>query len=302
VLRGTLDARLQGAAEARLAAMLAGPGQRAGATQGAVVVMDAADGAVRALVGGIPYGPGAYDRATLARRQPGSAFKPFVWLAALEHGARPDDLVLDAPLRIGDWAPQDFEPGWRGEVSLEQALALSLNTASVRLMQRAGGPRAVAAVARRLGIADRLPDVPALALGTGEVGLLELTAAYAPFFNGGSLVAPHGVAAATVDGDPVSVPVAAPRAVVDPDLAAMMARMLAAVVRDGTGRAAALPGRLVAGKTGTTQDSRDAWFVGCVDGRLIGVWIGRDDAAPMRGVMGGGLPAALFRQIAGVLR
>ena len=302
VLRGTLDSRLQSAAQTRLAALLDGPGQRAGAGQGAVVVLDDASGAVRALVGGRSYGPGAFDRATLARRQPGSAFKPFVWLAALEHGARPDDTVLDGPLRIGNWSPQDFEPGWRGEVTLQQALALSLNTASVRLMQRAGGADVVADVAHRLGIADRLPSVPALALGTGEVGLLELTAAYAPFFNGGHRVTPHGIEAASIDRQPAAVPPAEARAVVDPDLAEMMVRMMTEVVRTGTGRAAALPGRQVAGKTGTTQDNRDAWFVGALDGRLIGVWIGNDDGTPMRGVMGGGLPAILFRQIAAALR
>ena len=298
ILRATLDGRLQSTAEARLAALLAGPGRAARATEGAVVVLDADSGAVRALVGGGTYGAGAYDRATLARRQPGSAFKPFVWLAALEHGRRPEDTVLDGPLRIGDWEPQDFEPGWRGEVTLERALALSLNTAAVRLEQFAGGPQAVADVAHRLGVADRLPDVPALALGTGEVGLLEMTAAYATFFNGGKRVTPYAIEAATIDHDRAVVPPPAPRAVVDPDLAAMMVRMMGAVVREGTGRAAAIPGRSVAGKTGTTQDNRDAWFIGAVGNRVVGVWIGNDDGSPMRGVMGGGLPALLFRQIA----
>jgi penicillin-binding protein 1A len=129
-----------------------------------------------------------------------------------------------------------------------------------------------------------------------------LTASYASFFNGGSRVAPHGIEAATLDREPLTLAAPERRAVVDPDLAAMMARMLTAVVACGTGRAAALPGRQVAGKTGTTQDNRDAWFIGCVDGRLIGVWIGNDDGMPMRGVMGGGLPATLFRQVAGALR
>jgi penicillin-binding protein 1A len=302
VLRATLDGRLQATAEARVEALLAGSGKRAGASQAAVVVLDADTGAVRALVGGRNYGAGAYDRATIARRQPGSSFKAFVWLAALEHGMRPDDTVLDAPLNIGGWSPQDFEPGWRGQVTLTQALAQSLNTASVRLMQRAGGPDAVAAVAHRLGITDKLPDVPALALGTGEVGLMEMTAAYATFFNGGRLVAPHGIASVSIDHQSTTVEVPETRAVVDPDLAAMMVRMMTAVVRDGTGRAAALPGRLVAGKTGTTQDNRDAWFIGAVDGRVIGVWIGNDDNTPMKGVMGGGLPAVLFRQIAAAVK
>jgi penicillin-binding protein 1A len=302
VLRSTLDSRLQSIVETRLDALLAGPGVRVGATQAAAVVLDAATGAVRAMVGGRNYADGAYNRATLARRQPGSAFKAFVWLAALQHGLRPDDTVLDAPLRIGNWSPVDFEPGFRGEVTLEQALALSLNTCSVRLEMQVGGPAKVAATAHLLGITDKLPDLPSLALGTGEVGLLEMTAAYATFFNGGHLVTPHAILSATADRKPVPVAWPAPRPVIDPDHAAMMVRMMAAVVRSGTGRGAALPGRTVAGKTGTTQDNRDAWFIGSVDGHVIGVWFGNDDGAPMRGVMGGGLPATLFREIGAVVR
>jgi penicillin-binding protein 1A len=303
VLHSTLDSRLQSVVEARLRAVLDGPGVRANAHEGAVVVLDSATGAVRAMAGGRDYEQGGYNRATLARRQPGSSFKPFVWLNALEHGARPDDLVLDAPLRIGDWSPVDFEPGWRGEVSLEQALALSLNTAAVRLEMQYGGPPAVASVAHRLGVGGKLPSLPSLALGTGEVGLLEMTSAYASFFNGGRAVTPHAILSATADGKRVPVAWAAPRQVMDPDVAAMMVRMMAAVVRrGGTGQAAAVPGRFVAGKTGTTQDNRDAWFIGGVDGRVIGVWVGTDDSTPMRGVMGGGLPAVLFRQVASALK
>jgi penicillin-binding protein 1A len=173
-------------------------------------------------------------------------------------------------------------------VTLEEALAQSVNTASVRLLLKAGGPRAVAATAARLGIADRLPDNASLALGTGEVGLMELTAAYAPFFNGGNRVVPHGLD---------RVPHPAER-VIDPAYASMMARMLASVVNRGTGRAAAVPGRIVAGKTGTTQDFRDAWFIGSVRGALIGVWLGNDDNQPTKAVTGGGLPARLFHDIA----
>ena len=302
VLRSTLDARLQTTVEARLRAALDGPGVRANAHEGAVVVLDAFNGAVRAMAGGRDYEQGAYNRATLARRQPGSAFKPFVWLNALEHGARPDDQVLDGPLRIGTWSPEDFEPGWRGEVSLEQALALSLNTAAVRLEMQYGGPAAVAGVAHRLGVSGTLPDLPSLALGTGEVSLLDMATAYAAFFNGGRTITPHAILSGSADGKPVAIAWPEARPAIDPDLAAMMVRMMAAVVRrGGTGAAAAVPGRFVAGKTGTTQDNRDAWFIGGVDGRIIAVWVGNDDSTPMRGVMGGGLPAMIFRQIAATL-
>ncbi len=296
-VRTTLDPRLQSLAEARLAVLLDGPGAKAGATEGAVVVMDAATGAVRALVGGRDFRAGSYNRAVAARRQPGSAFKPFVWLAALEHGETPDTTVLDAPLRLGAWSPADFELPYRGDVTLEDALAGSLNTAAVRLEMRSGGPAAVAEVARRLGIADRLPETPSLALGTGEVSLLEMSAAYATLLNGGLSVAPVAIESGRADARPLAIPHAPPRQAVDPDHAADMVRMMRAVVARGTGRAAAIPGRAVAGKTGTTQDSRDAWFIGAVGATVVGVWIGNDDDHPMRGVTGGSLPARLFHEI-----
>jgi penicillin-binding protein 1A len=288
VLRTTLDNRYQAVAENRLSALLDGPGVAANVGEGAVVILDTATGAVRAMVGGRSFRTSPYNRAVLARRQPGSAFKPFVWLTALETGMTPDDTVLDAPIRVGNWSPADFERRYLGEITLEEALAQSINTASVRLLLRSGGAKAVAATAARLGIADRLPKEASLALGTGEVGLLELTAAYAPFFNGGNRVVPFGL-----DRTPHQ-----PERVIDPTVAAMMARMLGAVVSHGTGRAAAVAGHVVAGKTGTTQDFRDAWFVGSVKGVLIGVWFGNDDNQPMKGVTGGDLPARLFHDIA----
>ncbi len=302
VLHTTLDTRLQAAVEARLTATLDGPGAAAGVGQGAVVALDVATGAVRAMVGGRDWRASPYNRATSARRQPGSVFKPIVWLTALEHGMRPDDSVLDGPLRIGGWAPQNFDGTFHGSVTLEEALAQSLNTASVRLMQQAGGPRAVAAVAHRLGIADSLPEDLSLALGTGEVGLLELSQAYATLFNGGRAVTAQAIDSIEADRRTVPVPRPSQERVVDPDLAAMMVRMMAAVVSRGSGRAAAIPGRLVAGKTGTTQDFRDAWFIGAVGGTVIGVWLGNDDGRPMRSVTGSGLPARLFRELALELR
>jgi penicillin-binding protein 1A len=297
-VRTTLDERLQTTAEQRLMALLDGPGAAAGVSQGAVIALDAATGAVRAMVGGRDYRQSSYNRAVLARRQPGSAFKPFTWLAALEKGVRPDDTVLDGPIRVGNWSPADFERRYLGDITVEEALAQSINTSAVRLLLQAGGPRAVAAVAARLGIADKLPNDASLALGTGEVGLLELSSAYAAFFNGGTRVAPFGIETLQADGRAVDAARSPPRSVIDPDLAGMMVRMMTAVVTRGTGRAAAVPGHLVAGKTGTTQDYRDAWFIGCIDGEIIGVWLGNDDNRPMKSVQGGGLPARLFHDIA----
>jgi penicillin-binding protein 1A len=301
-VRTTLEPHLQAIAESRLAGILAGPGAAAGVTQGAVVALDANSGAVRAMVGGSSYHESSYNRAVLARRQPGSAFKPFVWLAALEQGDTPDSTVLDAPLHIGNWRPLNFDRQFRGEITLEAALTQSINTAAVRLLLKAGGPRVVARIAARLGIADKLPDDPSLALGTGEVGLLELSAAYAAFFNGGHRVVPYGITQIETGGTMIDVPRPAPEQVISPEHAAMMARMMAAVVSRGTGHAAALPDHLVAGKTGTTQDYRDAWFIGWTDHEIIGVWLGNDNEAPMRGVQGGTLPAQLFREIAAVAR
>ncbi len=302
VLRTTLDSRLQTVVEARLAALLDGPGAAVSAGEGAVVVLEAQTGAVRAMAGGRDYHTSSYNRAVLSRRQPGSAFKPFVWAAALEHGMRPDDAVLDAPIRLGTWSPSNFDGRFRGEITMEEALAELINTVSVRLLLRSGGPTVVAELAHRLGISDALPANDSLALGTAEVGLLELASGYAAFFNGGNRVSPTGLEAMTADGHGVALPRPPVRHVLDPDLAAMMARMMVAVVSHGSGRAAALPGRTVAGKTGTTQDYHDAWFIGWTGGMIVGVWLGNDENKPMNGVTGGSLPARLFREIAAEIR
>jgi penicillin-binding protein 1A len=290
-VRTTMDQRMQIAAESALSAMLDGPGAAAGVGQGAVVMLDAASGAVRVMVGGRDYRDSNFNRAVNAHRQPGSAFKPFVWLTALENGLTPGDTVLDAPIRIGNWQPENFEREYRGDITLDEALAHSVNTASVRLLLRFGGAKPVAATAARLGITSKLPNNASLALGTGEVGLLELTAAYAPFFNGGFRVVPYAV-----------VPQERPEPAVRPDLATMMAGMMTSVVSRGTGKAAAIPGLVVAGKTGTTSDYRDGWFIGYVNGMMIGVWMGNDDNASMKNVLGGGLPARLFHDVGMLVR
>ncbi|MDO9712123.1 transglycosylase domain-containing protein [Paracraurococcus lichenis] len=297
-LRATLNPRLQAHVEARLEALLAGPGARAGVTQGAVVALDASSGAVRAMAGGRDFRASQFNRATSARRQPGSAFKPFVYLAALEKGMQPEDEVPDGPLTLGAWSPGNGTWRPRGEISMEEALAQSVNTAAVRILFRAGGPKAAAEAARRLGVEGRFPNDASIALGTGEVTLLDLTAAYAAFANGGLRVTPFGIAGATATGAALPVPRPAPRRVVTPEDAAAMRRMLEAVVARGTGRAAALPGRSVAGKTGTTQDYRDAWFVGFAGTTVIGIWLGNDDGRPMDEVRGGSLPARLFHDVA----
>ncbi len=298
VLRTTLDPRIQTLVEQRLEAALAGPGARARVGQGAVVVMEAATGNVRAMAGGRDWRSSQFNRAVQARRQPGSAFKPFVFLAALERGASPSDMVADGPLNLGGWSPGNGEWRVRGEITIEDALAHSVNTPAVRLLQRAGGPREVMAVARRFGLQGPFPNDATLALGTGEVTLLDLVTAYAAFANEGLLPVPRGLVAARADGKPVPLAPPAARRATTPEHAAAMRGMMEAAVARGTGRAAQLGGgRVVGGKTGTTQEFRDAWFVGFSDGLVIGVWLGNDDATAMLDVRGGGLPARLAREI-----
>lgn len=306
VLRTTLDMRIQAVVEARLEALLAGPGARAGAGQGAVVVMQAETGDVRAMVGGRDYRASQFNRATQARRQPGSAFKPFVFLTALEAGMPLEETVSDGPVNLGGWRPGNGNWRGQGQISLEEALAHSVNTAAVRVLARGGGARAATATAQRFGLPGPFPRDATLALGTGEVTLIDLVAAYAPFANGGLLPEPRALVAGRADGQAVPVGRATLRRVATPEHAAAIRRMLEAVVARGTGRAAQPPGgRAVAGKTGTTQDFRDAWFLGfgpappgSGGGTLvIGIWLGNDDATPMADVRGGTLPARLFRDI-----
>ena len=301
-VRTTLDLRMQAVVEAKIAALLDGPGASANVGQAAVIVLDAATGAVRAMAGGRDYRSSPFNRAVNAKRQPGSSFKPFVWLAALQGGAKPDDTVLDAPIKLGAWSPGNFDGKYRGTITLEEALAQSVNTASVRLLLQVGGPKVVVKVAQSLGIASPLPNNDTLALGTGEVSLIELAGAYCTFFNGGLRVTPRSIDSVRA-AKPLPLPPTPPTRVIEPDQAAMMVRMMAAVVSRGSGTAAALPGRFVAGKSGTTQDFKDAWFIGSVGsggngGMVIGVWMGNDDNAMMKGVTGGSLPARLFHDIA----
>lgn len=295
IVRTTLDARLQRAAEIAIGDVLAREGAKADAEQAALVALTPG-GAVRAMVGGRDYGESQFNRATAALRQPGSAFKSFVYLAALERGARPDDRVSDAPVAIGDWRPRNYEgDAGRGEITLRDAFARSVNTAAVRVAQRDGIDGALAA-ARRAGILSPLRREFATALGASEVTLLELTGAYAPFANGGTAVTPHAIVEISDRAGRVLYRRSGSggAAIMSPATLAGMNDLLRAVVERGTGRAAALD-RPMGGKTGTSQDYRDAWFIGFTAELVAGVWFGNDDSSPMNRVAGGGLPARAWR-------
>ncbi|WP_439572899.1 transglycosylase domain-containing protein [Phreatobacter sp.] len=297
VVETTIMAPVQQAAEAALREALARGGQRHGVEQGAVVVIDTA-GAVRALVGGRDYAQSQFNRAVAARRQPGSAFKAFVYLAALERGLTPDTVRPDAPVQVQGWRPENYTRDYRGDVTLSQALAASLNTVAVRLGQEAG-PRAVVRTAQRLGIGSALNANPSIALGTSEVNLLELTGAYAPFANGGTGVVPHVITRIRTASGRVLFqrPRLSLGQVVEPRHAAMMNAMMNQTTVSGTGRTVRLPGWIVAGKTGTSQDFRDAWFVGYTGRFVGGVWFGNDDGTPTRRLTGGGLPVDVWNRV-----
>ncbi len=290
----TLDARLQRLAAGRLAALLKRSGPRAGVSQGAVVALSPS-GAIRAMVGGRDYRESQFNRVTQALRQPGSAFKLFVYLAGLEAGMSPDDHMSDVPLRIGGWRPRNYDGRYRGDITLRQALAQSINTVAVRVSERAGRGRVIDA-ARRLGITTPLRSHPSLALGAGEVTLLGLTAAYGVLPNGGFAVWPHGISEIRDRQGRVLYRRAGSGAgqVIAPVHVGQLTGMLREVIASGTGRGAAL-GRPAAGKTGTSQEFRDAWFIGFTAGLVTGVWLGNDDSRPMKQVTGGGLPARLWR-------
>ena len=295
IVETTLDPRLQALAEEKMAAAFAKAGTAARVGQGAMVVL-APDGAVRAMVGGRSYAKSQFNRATQARRQPGSAFKPFVYLTALERGMTPDTMMRDSPLIFGDWQPRNFSGKFAGEVSLEVALRDSINTVAVKVSEKAGRHRVID-TAHRLGILSDLQPTPAIALGASEVALLELTGAYAPFANGGRAVLPHGIREVKTAAGRVLYQrhgAGGGQVIARHDLDAMN-RMLMTALRSGTGKAARLPGRVAAGKTGTSQDFRDAWFIGYTPQLVTGIWFGNDDGRPMRRVTGGGLPALTWQ-------
>ncbi|MFG1340863.1 transglycosylase domain-containing protein [Xanthobacter autotrophicus] len=296
-VRTTVDAGLQQAAEKALEDTLAKSGGKFGVGQGALVVLDT-DGGVKALIGGRNYADSQYNRAVTARRQPGSAFKPFIYLTAIEHGLTPETVREDGPIQLKGWRPENSTHEYRGPVTLTQALALSLNTVSVRLTLEVG-PKAVVATAKRLGIASPLDPNPSIALGTSEVSVLELAGAYVPFATGGIGVIPHVIDVVKgADGKVLyQRNISGPGRVMDPAYAAMMNHMMMETLASGTARRADLPGWEAAGKTGTSQDYRDAWFVGYTARYVTAVWLGNDDSSPTRKASGANLPVEIWSRV-----
>ncbi len=304
VMRTTLDQRIQTAAETALRDVFTDKLKDGSNAQAAVVVMSA-DGAVRAMVGGrSPQPPGSFNRATMARRQTGSSFKPFVYAAAMDLGYTPSDFVEDKPLTIqikgsGPWSPENYTRRYLGLITLTKALEESVNTAAVRIAMAVGLDN-VRKVATDFGIQSDLAAGPALALGASESTLLEMTGAYAGILNGGSAVKPFGLIDLHLKGD--TAPLMGQEGgigerVISQRSAQYLTYMMNKVVEEGTGGRAKIPGLELAGKTGTTSGLRDAWFVGFSADYVIGVWMGYDDNSPMKGVTGGGIPAEVWREV-----
>jgi penicillin-binding protein 1A len=297
IVHTTLEPRLQEAARHALAHTLNARGRRAHASEGAIVLMKT-NGAVAALIGGRDYDTSVFDRAMQAKRQPGSAFKPFVYLAALEKGISPWDVRSDGPVDIDGWTPTNYGGHTYGTVTLADALAHSINTVTAGLAQEVGIPSVVEA-AHRCGIGSPLAADASLALGTSVVTPFELTTAYATFASGGLRVSPYLVTEIDDSAHQILFSRSAPQqtAVISSSVDQDLTAMLYGVIVEGTGRAAALADREAAGKTGTTQDYRDAWFVGFTPDYVAGVWVGNDDYSPMRNVTGGTLPAAIWKEV-----
>ena len=294
VVSTTIDAGLQAGAEKALTEELAQKGDKSGVSQGALVAMTP-DGAVRAMVGGRNYGESQFNRAVAAKRQPGSAFKPFVYLTALEHGLTPDTVREDKPIKIRGWQPENYKHEYFGPVTLAKALALSLNTVSVRLTLEFS-PEAVIRTAYRLGIASKLEPNASIALGTSEVSMLELVGAYAPFANGGFAVVPHVIERITAGNGKLLYARNEQTLgrIIEARYVAMMNEMMQQTLSIGTAHKAALAGWPAAGKTGTSQDFRDAWFIGYTAHLVTGVWLGNDNGTPTKKVTGGGLPVEIW--------
>lgn len=294
VVETSIDPKLQSTAEAAIIDELAAKSLKFNVSQGALVAMTPS-GAVRAMVGGRNYAESQFNRAVTAKRQPGSAFKPFVYLTALEAGLTPETIRPDAPLDVKGWKPENYSREYFGPVSLTRALAMSLNTVAVRLGIEVG-PANVVRTAHRLGIASKLEANASISLGTSEVSVTELVGAYAPFANGGFAASPHVVNKVRTPGGKVLYARRAdpPTKIIDPTYVGMMNSMMHETLVTGTARKADIPGWAAAGKTGTSQDFRDAWFIGYTANLVTGVWLGNDDNSPTKKATGGGLPVEVW--------
>ena len=304
-IKTTFDQTMQRQAERALARIFeekVAPGSKA---QAAVVVMSA-DGAVRAMIGGRdPAGlAGSFNRATQAKRQTGSSFKPFVFAAALDQGFTPNDTIMDAPITFRikgakPWSPKNYTRNYLGEITLTTALAKSINTSTIRL-QEAVGRDNVRRVAQDFGFAHDLASGPSLGLGVSETTLLEMTGAYAGIRNGGTAVRPYGLVELRIKGDDkplIGQAGGMGQRVISPKAASELIWMMKQVIEKGTGTRARLEGREAAGKTGTTSSYRDAWFIGFTEQYVTGVWMGYDDNTPLKDVTGGGLPAEIWQAV-----
>jgi penicillin-binding protein 1A len=294
----TLRPELQAMADKAVADIMDKDAEKFGTSQAALLAMSP-DGAVRAMIGGRNYAESQFNRTYQSLRQPGSSFKMFVYMAGLEAGFRPDTLVEDKPLVIdagvsGKWQPKNYTGRYLGEIPLRDAVAESINTVAVQVSEHAGLEQVID-MARRLGVTSKIDPLHSIALGAVEVSLLEMTGAYAHLASGGLMVQPYGILQIdTTQGEPVYRRFDGGRTrVVRSDIVGMMSEMLMGVVDRGTGRAARI-GRPVAGKTGTTSDYKDAWFIGYTPDLIAGVWVGNDDNKPMKKVTGGGLPARIW--------
>lgn len=297
VVETTIDYQLQGVAQKIVKDDMDLHAAEYDAGEAAAVIMDP-NGAVKALIGGRDYTKNQYNRAVQGRRQPGSTFKPFVWLAALEKGLTPQSMVHDGPIQIGDWSPSNYNNRYHGDVTLRDALAQSMNTVAVRLSEWVGRDTVVK-TAHRLGISSPLQKIPSIALGTSEVSLLEITTAYVPFSNGGISSQPHIITAVRDAQGEYTFKHGRTNwgRVIEPQYVGAMNSMLMATIETGTGHQGSLEPHQAAGKTGTTQSYRDAWFVGYTSYYVTGVWIGNDDSTPMKRVTGGGLPTQIWRDL-----
>jgi penicillin-binding protein 1A len=295
VVETTLDLPIQAAAEQSVkAGVKAHAGQ--GVEQAALIAIDG-EGRIRAYVGGADYGESQFDRVTMAKRQAGSSFKPFVYLTAMEAGRNPNQMVVDEPVKIGNWEPKNYTGRYLGSITLQTALAQSINTVAARLANDVGTSN-VASTARRLGITSRIQLDPSMALGAVEVSPLEMAQAYAPFSNGGFLAKGYGIERIRTTKGRIlydhSVDDRRRPAVIGSPALQYMNQMMRQVVQSGTGTKARVPGFDIAGKTGTTSDYRDAWFIGYTGGFVTAVWTGRDDNTVMKRVTGGGAPAEIW--------